>query len=211
MISRKDNLLFVEGQNDLHVVASLLKKHSVPEPRDVLEIIDTKSYSELLKAVPVALLPSDLVKHVGIIVDADTSAVAKWLDLKNILLRAGYSTVPDQPMPHGTVVKENEKATVGIWIMPDNTASGMLEHFVSCLIPPRDTLWEQAQQAVQEATAIDGRFKDADAMKANIHTWLAWQEDPGTPMGWAITKRYLDPTNPNATAFIAWLRTTFEF
>lgn len=42
-----------------------------------------------------------------------------------------------------------------------------------------------------------------------IHTWLAWQDDPGTPLGQAITKRYLDAEGPHVAAFLSWLTRLF--
>jgi len=39
-----------------------------------------------------------------------------------------------------------------------------------------------------------------------MHTWLAWQESPGSPMGQAIGKGDLDANAPAAVAFVAWLR-----
>ena len=45
--------------------------------------------------------------------------------------------------------------------------------------------------------------------KALIHTWLAWQEDPGTPLGLAVTKRYLDGDHALAQQFVQWLLRLF--
>ncbi|MGH9822270.1 MAG: DUF3226 domain-containing protein [Blastocatellia bacterium] len=46
-------------------------------------------------------------------------------------------------------------------------------------------------------------------MKAHIHTWLAWQEKPGLPLGLAITFRYLNPDAPSAQQLVAWVRRLF--
>ncbi|WP_367881111.1 DUF3226 domain-containing protein [uncultured Duncaniella sp.] len=46
--------------------------------------------------------------------------------------------------------------------------------------------------------------------KARIHSWLAWQEIPGTPMGLAITKKYLSTEPPVCQAFIQWLNSLFN-
>ena len=46
--------------------------------------------------------------------------------------------------------------------------------------------------------------------KAKIHTWLAWQEDPGTPMGSAVTKKYLTTTPPICQAFVNWLNALYN-
>ncbi|GAC1468243.1 MAG: hypothetical protein PVS3B1_23760 [Ktedonobacteraceae bacterium] len=48
-----------------------------------------------------------------------------------------------------------------------------------------------------------------DADNKRLHTWLAWQEEPGTPMGQAITKRYVDASSPHALPLISWFRRVF--
>ncbi|HST61263.1 MAG TPA: DUF3226 domain-containing protein, partial [Longimicrobium sp.] len=50
------------------------------------------------------------------------------------------------------------------------------------------------------------RFSPVHRSKALIHTWLAWQEQPGSPMGQAIGKRDLDAQAPQAQRFVAWLQ-----
>ena len=47
-------------------------------------------------------------------------------------------------------------------------------------------------------------------MKAQLHTWLAWQEQPGTPLGLAITNRYLDANAPHAQKLMDWIRQLFD-
>jgi hypothetical protein len=45
--------------------------------------------------------------------------------------------------------------------------------------------------------------------KAHIHTWLAWQSDPGTPMGLALTKKYLDAGSLGTAPFLRRLDAMF--
>jgi hypothetical protein len=75
---------------------------------------------------------------------------------------------------------------------------------------PGDILWPMAQDIVQQVIAKDRRFPQTQEMKANIHTWLAWQEEPGKPMGQAITKRYLKANAPHAEKLIDWIRQLFD-
>ncbi|MGH2495980.1 MAG: DUF3226 domain-containing protein [Ktedonobacteraceae bacterium] len=56
----------------------------------------------------------------------------------------------------------------------------------------------------------DYRFRNAHESKARIHTWLAWQKEPGKPMGQAITARYLDADALHARQLIAWIRKLFD-
>jgi hypothetical protein len=49
-----------------------------------------------------------------------------------------------------------------------------------------------------------------EGSEACIHTWLAWQKEPGKPMGVAITARYLDATTSHAQQLISWIRRLFD-
>jgi hypothetical protein len=66
-------------------------------------------------------------------------------------------------------------------------------------------------QAIDNIPSRHRRFSDVRAAKARIHTWLAWQEEPGKPFGQAISARYLDPNLPAANTFATWLQRTFFF
>ena len=122
---------------------------------------------------------------------------------------SGYE-LPEQPDENGTIIHQPGMPVVGIWIMPDNSLPGMLEDFIAFLVPDGDPLWNRASDCLQQIPPEERRFTDNHQNKAHLHTWLAWQKDPGTPMGLAITKSYLDADAPNAQRLIAWLRRLFE-
>jgi hypothetical protein len=52
-------------------------------------------------------------------------------------------------------------------------------------------------------------FSEPSTPKAQIHTWLAWQEEPGQPFGIAVTARYLDADAPHAQKLVDWVRRLF--
>jgi hypothetical protein len=214
-------LLLVEGSDDLHVCIHLLKSHQIKIlekdksgkyktlKKEEIEIVPKEGIENLLQTLDVELLRSDL-KCLGILVDADENLTSRWQSLRNILVDSGYSTIPTIPNPSGTVIHGNDKPTVGIWIMPDNQLPGMLEHFCSFLVPTNDLLRPIAENALQQVVQQDRRFLEQHTIKAHLHTWLAWQEEPGKPIGQAITKRFLDPKAPHAQQFIQWIRRLFE-
>jgi len=156
------------------------------------------------------------LERLGIVLDADAAddhpdpVPHLWLRIRDTLWRAGYTAIPEMPLPDGTIIHEPAKPVVGVWLMPDNRAPGMLEDFCRFLISDRDALWTHALSAVQEIPEADLRFPVRHAPKANLHTWLAWQEEPGKPIGQAITKKYLDAGAPQALKLIAWLRALFD-
>jgi len=93
--------------------------------------------------------------------------------------------------------------------MPDNSMPGMLEDYLSFLVPPGDSLLELASHTLDAIPTEERRFADGHRSKALIHTWLAWQEDPGTPMGQAITKRYFAMDSRHISTFLNWLTRLF--
>lgn len=210
-IVRKDspiNYLLVEGKDDEHVMYSLLVHHKIPNKFvvDPVEGIDN-----LLDAFEVRLTLGEF-ENLGIIIDANDKLAERWQKIQQILKNTDYTNVPDEPDPFGTVIKNRSHQIVGIWMMPDNAVSGKLEDFVSFLRPQDDVLWPVAVDIVQQVKAIETRlrFRDVHESKAQIHTWLAWQEEPGKPMGTAITARYLDANAPHAQLLISWIRMLFD-
>jgi len=200
----KPRKMLVEGTDDLYVVANLCVLHGMPMP-ETFEIIDKKGISNLLDTLSVELQTSEL-ETLGILVDADTDLQARWQSLRSILTKVGY-VVPAKPDLTGTILHDADKPTVGIWLMPDNHLPGMLEDFAAMLIPDDDMLLPYARECVQNIP--EQRFSPAVRAKADIHTWLAWQEEPGKPFGTAITARYLNPESAQAQVFITWLRALF--
>ena len=86
----------------------------------------------------------------------------------------------------------------------------MIEDFIKFLVPKDDVLWPLAEEIVQRVIETDQKFRPSYKSKAYLHTWLAWQEEPGGPMGQAITKRYLNADEIHARQLIAWIRRLFE-
>lgn len=204
-MAAKTRLLLVEGKDDKHVCWSLMEHYQVPE---TFQIEDKEGIANLLEVLPVQLLGSGL-ERLGIVVDADTDIKARWAALRKILRDAGYRHIPTKPHPDGTIIEQPDMPKVGIWLMPNNSVSGMLEDFVSFLVPSGDDLWDHAAGCLDEI-GERCRYPAVHRSKAHIHTWLAWQEEPGKPLGLAITTRYLDADAPHAQNFIVWVRRLFS-
>jgi len=201
------NRLIFEGPDDKHVVMNLLFNHEhngeplcehfTEKVKDGVDhLIDT--LNEELKATDLGRL--------GVVLDADTDLSKQWARVTRILDEHGCRAVPAAPSADGTIVETNDSKKIGIWVMPDNKSAGALEDFVGKLIAEDDTLWPKAQADVNGIPKADRRFKETYLSKAHVHTWLAWQEEPGTRMGETFKKKYLDPNHPQATAFVNWIR-----
>lgn len=197
--------LLVEGKDDAIVVANLCKVTGFPD--NAFQIKEKGGYDKLRDSIEVELDDSNL-QFLGILVDADVDIQGRWGSLRDKLLTAGYNDLPRQPAPDGIIVTQARRPTVGVWIMPDNTLPGELEDFIPYLIPATDTLWPRAKDCVKLIPTPP--FSEGDTSKAYIHTWLAWQEQPGRPFGLAITKRWLEPGAPQVSRFMDWLRRLFQ-
>jgi len=214
------NILFVEGVDDLNVIVHLLKCHfGIKNVENFVHIENEQGVDNLLESIPVEIKNNSELQRFGIVVDADTKIKARWQAIRDRLQKIN-ADVPEKPNPDGTIFnfigKDEREIRIGIWIMPDNNVPGILEDFLSFLIPAKDLLWDRAQSCVDQIPKKEFAFnienKDLSSwdQKAKIHTWLAWQEEPGKPFGTAISEKYLDADTPHARKLTDWLNKLFE-
>lgn len=127
-------------------------------------------------------------------------------------MSSGYDDVPNKPVKDGTIIESDDDKflpRLGFWIMPDNQSTGILEDFLRRLIPEYSLVPESGSlygHVVKSVDSIpDRRFCDRKEPKAIVHTWLAWQENPGLPMGTSISKDCFDLNAPEVDVFVSWL------
>ena len=202
--------LLVEGKDDLFVTAGIRDRHHLP---DNFEIVDCEGVDKMPDQIIARIKQQrPKVETIGIVLDADNDIQARWDSIRNVLRDEGY-VVPASPDSDGVIISGiGRNPDVGIWLMPDNTQTGMLEDFVRHLIPQEDMLYPFVTQILAEIEAQNSpnRYDPAtNRAKAIIHTWLAWQKDPGTPMGLALTKTYLDHNAELCQRFVSWLNRLF--
>jgi hypothetical protein len=217
-------IIFVEGPDDMHAIRHLLNHHGINarsfdaseiEQDDVIAIQSLGGYPHLRKRLLAELKNSSVLQYAGVVVDADANASRRWISLSQRITEAGGQQVPAiLPLAgwKGEVHAPDRQITIGTWLMPDNQSAGALEEFVMRLISPDDALWPYAEQCVEglkdymEAASFD----KLPVSKARVHTWLAWQEKPGLPMGSAIRGKFLDSEAEQAVRFVTWVRDLFD-
>ena len=203
------NILLVEGKDDEHVLKHICGNRGIPH-LDQVKPLD--SVEKLLEDFPVQLKASNEEGDVvGMVIDADTNLDARWRAIRQRLIQSGYQDVPDNPESEGTILEPPPQSTLpktGIWIMPDNQTTGILENFLRFLVPQPTPLFDHVIASVDSVP--ERRFGCLNKPKAIIHTWLAWQEDPGLPYGTAITARFLNPDLPEADVLVSWLMRLFH-
>lgn len=230
-MARNKNILFVEGDDDLHVISKICQIFDVPqtfgikipENKDIVrfdmadenvEFEEKGGINNVLKAAESGLIESsDFTQRLGIVIDADLNLNARWQSVSSILSKAGYADLPLLPDANGTIIGQEFLPTFGVWIMPDNKIEkGFLETFLTHLVPDSENnkTWHQARKCVAELEHKPFVKKEVDhTEKAEIHTFLAWQKEPGKPFGQAITAKYLQTDNPNCESFVNWLKRLF--
>ena len=190
--------LLVEGNDDQHVIWALCEQFKINETFDV---IDCEGIDKLLEQIPVRFKQSS-VDTIGIIIDADSNLLLRWNRLKQLLRAQGFNIPEDLPK-NGLIVLVVGQISIGIWIIPDNNVNGMLEDFLSFLVPSDDNFLPIVNEHVSN---IEKQGLNTYALihkpKAVIHPWLAVQEDPGTPIGLSITKRYLSTDDDVCLKFV---------
>ncbi len=202
-------ILLVEGVDDEHVLKHLCGNRGGPY---LDQIKAHGGVDQLLDSFPVRLKASEDGDIVGLVIDADTDLGSRWESLRDRLIKVGYEGVPDYPAPAGTILDPPAGKLlprVGIWMMPDNRSKGILEDFLGFLVPEGSLLFKHVKSSVATIPSGERLFRQLAEPKAIIHTWLAWQDEPGKPLGTAITCRYLDPEVSQVDVLVSWLNRLF--
>jgi len=202
--------LVVEGPDDLHTVIHVLARHGYDwdDSSIMRPYVDSLGgITKLLDSLSVILKSS--FERVGIVIDANASLTNRWAQLRAQSANAGVE-LPASPHPEGTIVAGMRPGTrIGVWLMPDNSSPGTLESFLSRLVPADDPCWAYADEAAGEARRRGARCPEKDHLKSRLHTWLAWQEEPGLPFGTALRARVLQHGSDDALRFVSWFRRLF--
>ena len=163
------------------------------------------------------------IEKLGLVADADKKSdgrsgkkgVNRWASLSGILREEGFANFPANLSETGAVLNQSGQtpSSVGVWIMPNNIDGGMIEDWAQTLRPTHEAqsrLWNRAMRVVDEIPSEERVFPEVHIAKAVIHTWLAWQKQPGKPIGQAIQAGYLDTQAEPAQKFMAWFQQVFS-
>ncbi len=216
--------ILVEG-NDIHVILQICTKNGLNQPKGFSDKKDFESNfafksktgsqlgkPELISHLSALLLESEL-QTIAIVLDADKSAISTWQSVCAVLQKSGYTDLPKTPGAEGTVIEsaDPDLPKVGIWIMPDNSSTGEIEDFFLQLIDSQDFRLDHARNSV--GYLIDQRpdlLDNSNRSKAEAHTWLAWQQEPGRSMGVALKSNWANAKHPLAISLSQWFSRTFD-
>jgi hypothetical protein len=206
-VRQHERRLLVEGEEDKFAIVELMGHHT-DWPNDKLgapvwlEPVGSVE-SILAEGFVSAKLYESGTKILGAVLDADAQFDSRWSRV-NQICSGLFANVPPQMPAEGLILQDSpEGPRLGVWIMPDNRQHGMLETFLKGLVTEAPLL-EYAQSVVVEARKRTAPCKDVHIEKAEIHSWLAWQDPPGQALGRAITSLTLNPRSDSAQPFVDW-------
>lgn len=204
------SVLLVEGKDDQHVIWSLLEQYQVPE---LFVVKDCDGIENLLRDVSLRLTTPTMYKNIGVVMDADVNIKGRYDAFRSVLESTGMYDFSQIGLSEtGTLIKPSDDnfPVFGLWLMPNNQSNGMLEDFVMTLADENDVLMSESDTVLAslEQRSLN-RYTPEHRSKAKIHTYLAWQEEPGKPMGQAITARVLHAESESAKVFIEWIKRLF--
>ena len=205
--------LLVEGDTDKRVIPFLMEANGVAwgtADRPAVYIAPYGGVGEMLKAGAIeGELSASGLEALGIVADANGDARKRWAQIRR-LCQAQVPSLPEDLPAEGLRVTHASGPRFGVWIMPDNRSKGMLEDLLVQLVPSEsESLFALARRCIGEAADIDAPFKPAQLTKARVHTWLAWQDEPGKSLHQAVHHRVLDPTKAESKPFVRWFRSLF--
>lgn len=212
-MEEREKILLVEGKNDMHVINKLI---DVGEKSlsGTFNIKDCESNSGVIKQFELLLMNSKIHAAIGVILDADENAQARMDAIKHRLLSTNAYNKDDIVLKNDGLVlhstDESRYPKIGVWIMPNNKLPGMLEDFLLQMVSDDDLLLTKSEEVLQtlEQEGIN-RYTKAHRPKAKIHTYLAWQREPGKPLSQAIKSEILNPESESSKIFLAWLQRLF--
>jgi hypothetical protein len=112
---------------------------------------------------------------------------------------------------NGLAVENADGKRFGAWLMPDNQSGGDLETFLRHLVPgAQEPIWQLACESVAAALLRGARCRESHLPKAQLYTWLAWQDPPGYSPGLALTRKMLQPQSVHAEGFVRWFRNLYR-
>ena len=129
--------LLVEGRDDKRVIPYLIEGNGIvwgETPHDsVVHIEDYDGVDDLLaKGQIETQSKSSGLEAIGILLDADDDIACRWKRVRE-RCRAVCPDFPENFVKEGVIHMSPAGLKIGVWMMPDNQARGMLETFLMYL------------------------------------------------------------------------------
>lgn len=222
------NVLLVEGSNDKTFFENLCKIHKlnvhvkVKNPRDLLTTQNTFNskrgvIDSLEELLPLLEDADSSIQKIALILDADITGEHRggfqetMEQIKEKTSNFGYEK-KHKYINKGIEIPHSDSAmnSLGVWVMPDNKSDGTIEDWIKHkILDSESQLFNHACQTVGKLT--NKKFSQNSITKAEIATWLAWQNQPGRTIAYALKEgeELLDVNHESFKELITWLKAFF--
>lgn len=228
-MTKPKRMLLVEGINDKSFFEEFCKMLGlnadvrVAPPRELggEDTFNTKQGA--INYLPSLLkrFPTGELERIGLVLDADQTqnggGFEKTVGQVALVLESfGFAAKPTALADGGLVFRHNDGlADFGLWVMPDNGGDGILEDWIYQSVPIAGSghaLLRHAECTVAALPTVLNipKIKPTRIKKAEVATWLAWQERPGEGLYYAIKGKLLDPAALGYIGLQAWMRHVFK-
>lgn len=215
------HILIVEGESDKSFFDEFCREYNLDSnvtiaPPKSLEAGTHNSKQGVINILPTYLrqLADGQLEKLGVVVDADNiehgSGFSATLSVFSEIVSEFGFVAPEAVAGEGMLFKHNDGlADFGLWIMPNNAGDGMLEHWISqCIAGEEQELYRLATTTVGGLPSP--KFRPVHKIKAEIATWLAWQEKPGAGLYYAVRSSLFNERAPLHSALLKWLEHVYQ-
>ncbi len=198
----------VEGGSDKNAIIHIMMKLGwhFDEISPIPKIKEYGGFSLMKTSIKTALQSNATL---GFVCDANGNPEKRLAEVRSEFER--HEDVSFSTLKSGGLLGLTPKGKKrGIWMMPSPDTSGQIENLLASFIPEEERLWKYAQLATREARTHGASYRDQDTLPSELHTWLAWQIEPGLSYGQAIKTNILRPSGDSVIAFKEWFNELFE-
>ncbi|MFC2155570.1 DUF3226 domain-containing protein [Acidobacteriota bacterium] len=188
-------LLVVEGKDEVNFFEALLREIGMNENVDVRETEGKDKFKELMPAFTITT-GFNLIEKIAVIRDADNNSNDAFKSVIDVLKKNGLKP-PKKPGEFSRGIP-----SVGVFIMPDNTSTGMLEDL--CL----DTVMDHpAMKCVDTFIDCVRDLKEPpkNISKSKVQAYLAAKPEIKNSLGVGAQKGYWDLKSKNLRPLISFL------
>jgi hypothetical protein len=202
-------ILIVEGQEDENFFKQLLRNLNLQDV-EVKSNPSGKGNAITTFASSIKLENRASNSRLGLVVDADFAinggGSASTLNTINAIINSPFTQLTGGGLK--TVIQSKPSLKAGLWIMPDNSNDGYIEHFLEgTFLSSENSRMQYAKQAVQSALTSANGFpvQPIHIGKANVGTYLAWQNPPRMSFANCLSKNLIDSNANSYVAIANWL------
>ena len=185
---KKPKLLLVEGKDEVVFFRLLCRKLNIGDI-EVIESGGKDKFKDLLPAI-LNMRGIEKVTSIGVIRDADNSSVSAFTSIKHHFQKNGLIL----PNSINEIASENGKVSTGIFIMPGNRDTGMLENLMLDTVrdhPVKKMADRYIDELKENLTDEPPKFP-SNEHKARFYAFLAGMEKFIPSLGLAAEKGYFD-------------------